>query len=81
MRTGISSGLMGVGGIFLGFGFTIVVIALFTRMSAQWRGEFPTEMSVATGFLVAGGVMFILGWLLYRGIRRTDEGESYSRAS
>jgi len=72
---------MGVGGIFLSFGFTIVIIALFTRTSAQWRGEFPTEMSVATGFLVVGAVMFILGWLLHRGIRRTDESESYSRAS
>ena len=71
---------MGVGGIFLSFGFTILIIAIFTRMSAQWRGEFPTEMSTATGFLIGGGVMFILGWLLHRGVRRTDDSESYSRA-
>ena len=71
---------MGIGGIFLSFGLTILLIAIFTRMSTQWRGQFATEMSAATGFLVVGGVMFILGWLLHRGIRRSDDGESYSRA-
>jgi len=71
---------MGVGGIFLSFAFTILVIAIFTRMSPQWRGEFPTEMSTATGFLIGGGVMFILGWILHRTGRRSHEGESYSRA-
>ena len=81
MRSGLSAGLMGVGGIFLSFGVTILFIAIFTRMSTQWRGEFPTEMSAGTGFVVVGGVMFILGWLLQRGIRRSDESESYSRAS
>ena len=62
---------MGVGGIFLSFGVTILIIAMFTRVSSMWRDEFPTEMTVATGFLVVGAVMFVLGWLL-RG-RRTDE--------
>jgi hypothetical protein len=62
---------MGVGGIFLAFGFTILVIAIFTRMS-PWRGTFPTEMTAGTGFLVVGGVMFVLGWLLSRTGRRSD---------
>jgi hypothetical protein len=62
---------MGVGGIFLAFGFTILVIAIFTRMSS-WRGTFPTEMTAGTGFLVVGGVMFVLGWLLARTGRRSD---------
>jgi hypothetical protein len=39
----------------------------------MWRTSFPTEMSVATFFLVVGGVMFVLGWLLQRGARRSDE--------
>jgi hypothetical protein len=62
---------MGVGGIFLSFGVTILIIAMFTRTSSMWRDEFPTEMTVATGFIVVGAVMFALGWLL-RG-RRRDE--------
>jgi hypothetical protein len=62
---------MGVGGIFLAFGFTIVLIAIFTRMSS-WRDKFPFEMTVATGFLVVGGVMFVLGWLLSRTGRRSE---------
>ncbi|HET9636868.1 MAG TPA: hypothetical protein VFP26_13155 [Gemmatimonadaceae bacterium] len=70
MRSGISAGLMGVGGIFLSFGVTILIIAFFTRTSSMWRDSFPTEMSTATGFLVVGGVMFVLGWLLQRGRRR-----------
>lgn len=62
---------MGVGGIFLSFGVTILIIAMFTRTSSMWRDQFPTEMTVATGFLVVGGVMFVLGWLLRE--RRPDQ--------
>ena len=63
---------MGVGGIFLAFGFTVMVIGIFTRMSS-WRGEMPALTAVGTGSLVIGGVMFVLGWLLHRGLRRSDE--------
>jgi hypothetical protein len=73
MRSFLSAGLMGVGGIFLSFAVTILIIAIFTRTSSMWRSSFPTEMSVATFFLVVGGVMFVLGWLLHRGGRRADE--------
>jgi hypothetical protein len=66
---------MGVGGIFLAFSVTILIIAMFTRTSSMWRAEFPTEMTTATFFLVVGGVMFVLGWLL-RGRRRRDEPAS-----
>jgi len=71
MRSGLSAGLMGVGGIFLSFAVTILLIAIFTRTSSMWRNEFPTEMTVATFFLVVGGVMFVLGWLLRE--RKRDE--------
>lgn len=73
MRSFLSAGLMGVGGIFLSFAVTILIIAIFTRTSSMWRSEFPTEMTVATFFLVVGGVMFVLGWLLQRGAQRSDE--------
>ena len=62
---------MGVGGIFLAFGFTVMVIGIFTRVSS-WRGEMPALTTVGTGSLVIGGVMFVLGWLLHRGLRRSD---------
>jgi hypothetical protein len=62
---------MGVGGIFLSFAVTILIISIFTRMG-PWRFDFPTEMSVATFFLVVGGVMFVLGWLLHRTGRRSE---------
>jgi len=74
MRSFLSAGLMGVGGIFLSFAVTILIIAIFTRTSSMWRSSFPTEMSAATFFLIVGGVMFVLGWLLQRGGRRSDEG-------
>jgi hypothetical protein len=72
MRSGLSAGLMGVGGIFLAFGVTVLTIGIFTRMS-DWRGEMPALMTVGTGSLVFGGAMFVLGWLLHRTGRRSDE--------
>jgi len=63
---------MGVGGIFLAFGFTVMVIGIFTRISS-WRGEMHALTTVGTGSLVIGGVMFVLGWLLQRGTRRADD--------
>ena len=73
MRPGLIAFLMGVGGIFAAFGATILIIAIFTRTSSMWRDSFPTEMSTATLFLVVGGVMFVLGWLLQRGLRRPED--------
>jgi hypothetical protein len=72
MRSGIAAGLMGVGGIFLAFGFTVMVIGIFTRMSS-WRGEMHALTTVGTGSLLIGGAMFVLGWLLNRGVRQADD--------
>lgn len=63
---------MGVGGIFLAFGVTTLIIGIFTRMNG-WRAEIPALMTVGTGSLVIGGAMFVLGWLLHRTGRRSDE--------
>ena len=63
---------MGVGGIFLAFGFTVMVIGIFTR-SSPWRGEMHALTTVGTGSLIIGGVMFVLGWLLHRGPRQSDD--------
>lgn len=63
---------MGIGGIFLAFGATILIISIFTRMSSQWQLEFPTEMTLGWGSVIVGGVMFALGWLLHRTGRRAE---------
>ena len=65
MRSGLVAALMGVGGILLSFGVTILIIAIFTKMNG-WHGQLPTEMSVGTGSLIIGGVMFVAGFLLNR---------------
>ena len=65
MRGGLVAGLMGIGGILMSFGITILIISIFTRMNA-WRVQLPTMMSVGTGSLVIGGVMFVAGYLLNR---------------
>ena len=56
---------MGVGAIFVSFGAVILVLALFAR-HGETRGELPAMMTLATGSLVVGAVMFGLGYLLNR---------------
>ena len=63
---------MGVGGIFLSFGVTILIISIFTRMGS-WRGQVPVMMTVGLGSVITGGAMFVLGWLLHRGTRQSEE--------
>lgn len=75
MRGGLVAALMGIGGIFMSFGFTILIIAIFTRMNA-WRVQLPTMMSVGTGSLVIGGVMFVVGFLLNRIGRGSEDRAS-----
>jgi hypothetical protein len=66
MRSGFSEGLMGVGGIFLSFGFTIIVIGLFARMNTNTQAELPAITKLATIIVGAGAVMFVAGYLLSR---------------
>jgi hypothetical protein len=72
MRSGLAAALMGIGGIFMSFGVTILIIAIFSRMNA-WRVQLPTMFSVGTGFVVIGGVMFVAGFLLHRIGRSADD--------
>jgi len=72
MRSGLAAALMGIGGILLSFGVTVLLIAIFTR-TGEWRLQLPTMLSVATLVLVAGGAMFVAGFLLNRIGRRSDE--------
>ena len=65
MRSGLVAFLMGVGGIFAAFGATVLVIAIFSRMN-DWTVQLPAMFTVGTGTLVVGLVMFVLGFLLNR---------------
>ncbi|MEO8579319.1 MAG: hypothetical protein ABI469_03650 [Gemmatimonadales bacterium] len=56
---------MGIGGIFVSFGSVIVVLALFAR-NGETRGELPAMWTLATGSIVVGAAMFVLGYLLNR---------------
>lgn len=72
MRSGLVAFLMGVGGIFAAFGATVLVIAIFSRMNA-WNVQLPAMYTVGTGTLVVGGAMFVLGFLLNRIGRGSDD--------
>jgi len=72
MRSGLTAALMGVGGIFLAFGFTIMAISVFAHQG-DWRIWLPGMMKAGPAFLVVGGVMFVLGWLLNRTGRERAE--------
>ena len=65
MRSGLSAGLMGIGGIFISFGAVIVVLALFARQN-NTRGELPAMTMLATAAIVGGAVLFGAGYLLSR---------------
>ena len=71
MRSGLVAFLMGVGGIFAAFGATVLVIAIFSRMN-DWNVQLPAMLTVGTGTLVVGLVMFVLGFLLNRIGRSTE---------
>ena len=65
MRSGLVAALMGIGGILASFGATILVISIFSRMN-DWRVQLPEMLSVGTGSVVIGLVMFVAGFLLNR---------------
>jgi uncharacterized membrane protein (UPF0136 family) len=77
MRTGLSEALMGIGGIFVSFGATILVISVFARRGAETRGQLPAMMTWGTGSLVVGAVLFAAGYFLARMARgRTSYSDS-----
>lgn len=66
MRSGLSEGLMGIGGILLSFGFTVIVIGVFARMNTNTQAEMPAITKLATLTVLVGTVMFVGGYLLAR---------------
>jgi hypothetical protein len=79
MRSGISQGLMGVGGILLSFSFTIIVIGFFARINTNTQLEMPAITKLATLTVLVGGVMFVVGYLLSRMGRQSGTGRRGER--
>jgi hypothetical protein len=80
MRSGISAGLMGVGGILVSFGAVIVVLSLFARQG-ETRIELPAMTTVMTGSIVVGAVMFGAGYLLGRIGRSSGQSKQPERGA
>lgn len=80
MRSGISAGLMGVGGILVSFGAVIVVLSLFARQG-DTRIELPAMTTVLTASIVVGAVMFGVGYLLGRVGRSSDQSKQPERGT
>lgn len=80
MRSGISAGLMGVGGILISFGAVIVVLSLLARQG-ETRIELPAMTTVLTGAIVVGAVMFGAGYLLGRIGRNSDQSSQPERGT
>jgi uncharacterized membrane-anchored protein len=81
MRSQISEALLGIGGILISFGFTIIIIGYFAHLNTNTRAEFPSIVSLATLMAVGGAVMFAAGYLLHRTIRRDDSSVEPQRRS
>jgi len=80
MRSGISAGLMGVGGILVSFGAVIVVLSLFARQG-ETRIELPAMTTVLTGSIVIGVVMLGAGYILGRIGRGSDQSKQQERGT
>lgn len=77
MRARLSEGLLGVGGIFMAFGVTVIIIGLFARMNTNTQAEFPAIVSLATLFVLSGAVLFAAGYLVGRMGRRETTSAQY----
>jgi ABC-type uncharacterized transport system permease subunit len=80
MRSGFAEILMGIGGILLSFGAVIVVLALLARRGDP-HAQSPAMMTVATGSLVVGAVLFGAGYLLGRLGRNSDQSARSERGT
>jgi len=81
MRSRFSEALMGIGGIFIAFGATALIIGLFARQMTNTRAEFPAILTVATGAVVVGAVMFGAGYLLHRMTRDARDTSTAPRTA
>jgi ABC-type transport system involved in multi-copper enzyme maturation permease subunit len=66
MRSGLAAGLMGIGWILISFGAVIAVLYVLARHGGDTLHELPAMATGAVASLVAGAVLFAVGYLLSR---------------
>lgn len=72
MRVYVSSGLMGIGGIFVSFSSVIFILEIFaSRSDPEHRVPEMTRLGLET--LIGGAILILLGYLLSRIGRRNDD--------
>ena len=72
MRVYVSSTLMGIGGIFVSFSAVIFIIEIFaSRSDPEHRVHDITRLGLQT--LIGGAILIVLGYLLSRMWRRSDD--------
>jgi uncharacterized membrane protein (UPF0136 family) len=81
MRSRFSEALLGIGGILISFGVTIIIIGYFAHLNTNTRAEFPAIISLFTTMVVIGAVLFVAGYLLHRTIRSDDGSAEPQRRS
>ncbi|MFL5595793.1 MAG: hypothetical protein ACJ785_14460 [Gemmatimonadaceae bacterium] len=69
MRSGLAAAMLGIGGILVSFGAVVVLISLLAH-NGDARLRLPAMMTLATGTIVVGAVLFAAGYLLNRVGRR-----------
>ncbi|MDQ6870927.1 MAG: hypothetical protein M3037_02820 [Gemmatimonadota bacterium] len=76
MRSGLAAALLGIGGIFVCFAVVVFIIELVARHGDVGH-QLATMSAVGVTALVAGGVLFVLGYLLNR-VGRSTPNDSLS---
>ena len=73
MRSSLAAALMGIGGIFLCFAMVVFVLEIFASRSDADH-KLATMSALAAATLVAGAILFGLGFLLNRFGRNSRNG-------
>lgn len=81
MRSRFSEALLGIGGILISFGVTVIIIGYFAHRNTNTRAEFPAILSLFTAMVVGGAVLFAAGYLLHRTVRNDERSTESQRRS
>jgi divalent metal cation (Fe/Co/Zn/Cd) transporter len=71
MRSSLAAAMMGIGGISVAFSIVVFVLMIFASRSPDPEHNLATMRTLGVACLVAGAVLFGLGFLLNRFGRRS----------
>lgn len=66
----VAAGLLGIGGIFMAFGATVLIISLLAKVNSH--PDVPQMVTLGAASLVGGAVLMVLGYLAGRIGRRSE---------